>query len=157
MGCIVKDGFSLFQFNHVFEWTSGGYVSISPFFKGSCPPRRTEGCNHLIINIHLLLAEYDGEVHNYPEQILHDCRRDEFLKKSGFQILRINNDLVFCNVPEVLRMIALRFNANGFSTPHYRSVSRRTPQSAEKADSSPWQGSGIRTQRLRSLVKVLVL
>jgi very-short-patch-repair endonuclease len=56
-----------------------------------------------------LIIELDGQVHNHPEQIDYDRRRDAFLKKPGFNILRINNELGFSNLPEVLRLIRLRF------------------------------------------------
>ena len=58
-----------------------------------------------------LIIELDGEVHNHPDQISYDRRRDAFLKKLGFKILRVNNELVFCNVMEVLRLITARFDA----------------------------------------------
>lgn len=59
-----------------------------------------------------LTIELDGEVHNHPNQIIYDRRRDAFLKKLGFRILRVDNELVFCNVMEVLRLIAARFDVS---------------------------------------------
>lgn len=56
-----------------------------------------------------LIIELDGGVHDHPEQTIYDRRRDKFLKSLGFKILRINNELVFCNVPEVLRLIVSKF------------------------------------------------
>jgi very-short-patch-repair endonuclease len=54
-----------------------------------------------------LIIELDGEVHDNPDQIIYDRKRDKFLQKLGFKILRFKNDLVFCNVIEVLRLIQL--------------------------------------------------
>ena len=76
-----------------------------------------------------LIIELDGEVHNYPEQISYDRRRDVFLKKLGFKILRVNNELVFCNVTEILRLITVRFDdsqkidCGDPSVPHLRDSS----------------------------------
>ena len=46
-----------------------------------------------------LVVEFDGEIHNTPEQQKHDSKRDKFLISSGFQVLRFKNqDLL--NSPE---------------------------------------------------------
>ncbi len=79
--------------------------------------RRQHGIGNYIVDFYCasekLIIELDGEVHDHPDQIIYDLRRDKYLKKLGFKILRINNELVFCNVPEVLRLIRLRFESGG--------------------------------------------
>lgn len=93
--------------------------------------RRQHGIGHYIVDFYCasekLIVELDGEVHDHPEQIIHDRRRDRYLKELGFKILRVNNELVFCNVPEVLRLIFLQFDIN----------ENRDPSVSPKADSSP--------------------
>jgi very-short-patch-repair endonuclease len=75
--------------------------------------RRQHSIGNYIVDLYCapekLIIELDGQVHNHPDQIVYDRRRDAFLKKPGFNILRINNELVFSNLPEVLRLIRLRF------------------------------------------------
>lgn len=75
--------------------------------------KRQHGIGNYIVDFYCasekLIIELDGEVHSHPDQINYDRRRDEFLRKLGFTILRIDNELVFCNIPEVLRLIGLMF------------------------------------------------
>ncbi len=55
---------------------------------------------------HRLIIELDGVVHEAPEQITHDARRDAWLRIKGYTILRIHNDLVIAggNIPlEMIR------------------------------------------------------
>jgi very-short-patch-repair endonuclease len=40
------------------------------------------------------IVELDGVVHEAPEQIAHDIKRDAWLKSKGYKILRIHNDLI---------------------------------------------------------------
>lgn len=51
-------------------------------------------CNEL-----RLVIEFDGEVHNSPEQQKHDSKRDKFLTSSGFKVLRFKNQEIL-NSPE---------------------------------------------------------
>lgn len=46
-----------------------------------------------------LVIEFDGEVHNSPEQQKHDSKRDKFLTSSGFKVLRFKNQEIL-NSPE---------------------------------------------------------
>ncbi|WP_411274530.1 endonuclease domain-containing protein [Daejeonella sp.] len=77
--------------------------------------RRQHGIANYIVDFYCasenLIIELDGEVHHQPGQIIYDRRRDEFLRNLGFRILRFNNDLVFCNVMEVLRLIRLEIGS----------------------------------------------
>jgi very-short-patch-repair endonuclease len=77
--------------------------------------RRQHGIGSYIVDFYCksenLIIELDGEVHDHPDQIIYDQRRDGFLRKLGFKVLRISNELVFCNVPEVLRLIRLEFGS----------------------------------------------
>lgn len=46
-----------------------------------------------------LVIEFDGEIHNSPEQQKHDSKRDKFLTSSGFKVLRFKNQEIL-NSPE---------------------------------------------------------
>ncbi len=50
---------------------------------------------------HRLIVELDGVVHLRPEQVLHDTKRDQWLRSQGYTVLRISNDLVISggNIP----------------------------------------------------------
>ena len=78
--------------------------------------RRQHGIAHYIVDFYCasesLIIELDGEVHDHPEQIVYDGRRDEVLRNLGFRIVRFNNELVFCNVGEVLRLICLEIGSH---------------------------------------------
>lgn len=91
--------------------------------------RRQHGIACYIVDFYCpsekLIIELDGEVHNHPDQINYDRRRDAFLKKLGFKILRINNELVFSNIREVLRLIVLKFDTERTAEGDDPSVSRR--------------------------------
>ena len=77
--------------------------------------RRQHGIANYIVDFYCasenLILELDGEVHDNPEQIIYDRKRDEFLRNLGFRILRFNNEIVFCNVREVLRLIRLEMGS----------------------------------------------
>ncbi len=77
--------------------------------------RRQHGIAHYIVDFYCasesLIIELDGEVHDHPEQIVYDTKRNEFLRDLGFRVLRFKNDLVFCNAGEVLRLIRLEMGS----------------------------------------------
>ncbi|MES3016839.1 MAG: endonuclease domain-containing protein [Bacteroidota bacterium] len=93
--------------------------------------RRQHGIGNYIVDFYCssekLIIELDGKVHDNPNQIIYDRRRDRYLQQLGFKVFRVTNELVFCNVPEVLKLIVLQFEADVSEDP---SVSL-------KADSSP--------------------
>ena len=51
------------------------------------------------------IIELDGAVHDAPEQIAHDIKRDAWLKSKGYEILRIHNDLIIAGGNISLNMI----------------------------------------------------
>ncbi|SKB87238.1 endonuclease domain-containing protein [Daejeonella lutea] len=76
--------------------------------------RRQQSIGNYIVDFYCaserLVIELDGDVHSQPEQMTYDICRDEFLKKLGFKILRVKNELVYLNLPEVVRLIVERFD-----------------------------------------------
>ena len=87
--------------------------------------RRQHGIASYIVDFYCpsekLIIELDGKVHNHPDQVIYDRRRDAFLKKLGFKILRIDNELVFSNIREVMRLIVLKFEMEGTEDGDYPS------------------------------------
>ena len=53
----------------------------------------------------MLVIEFDGPLHDEPEQIEFDARRTEYLKLNGWRVLRFKNDDVFSDSGAVLRKI----------------------------------------------------
>jgi very-short-patch-repair endonuclease len=53
-----------------------------------------------------LVVEVDGGTHSTPEQLAHDRRRDGFLRKSGWRIIRVSNVDVYKKINSVLDYIA---------------------------------------------------
>ena len=51
---------------------------------------------------HELIIEIDGEIHNSPEQIIHDQERETVLKNKGFSILHISNKRINQDLDNVL-------------------------------------------------------
>ncbi|HYD71492.1 MAG TPA: endonuclease domain-containing protein [Candidatus Binatia bacterium] len=52
-----------------------------------------------------LVIEFDGPLHDEPEQIEFDAQRTEYLKLNGWRVLRFKNDDVFSDSGAVLRKI----------------------------------------------------
>jgi very-short-patch-repair endonuclease len=52
-----------------------------------------------------LVIEIDGEVHNTPDNRRADEARERWLQARGLHILRVNNDALGHNLPEVLDRI----------------------------------------------------
>jgi very-short-patch-repair endonuclease len=62
---------------------------------------------------HRLIVELDGEPHETDEARERDGRRDAFLRREGYLILRFPNDRVLGNLEFVLREIAERIGLAG--------------------------------------------
>ncbi|CAN7288113.1 endonuclease domain-containing protein [Bosea sp. LjRoot237] len=62
---------------------------------------------------HRLIVELDGEPHATDEARAHDARRDAFLQREGYLILRFPNERVLGNLEFVLREIAERIGLAG--------------------------------------------
>jgi very-short-patch-repair endonuclease len=58
---------------------------------------------------HKLIIELDGESHSAPRAQARDARRDQFLAKSGFRMLRISNREIAANsagvAEHILKMV----------------------------------------------------
>jgi very-short-patch-repair endonuclease len=52
-----------------------------------------------------LVIEVDGGIHNNKEQAETDKHRDEVFKIRGIRVMRVSNDTVLSNMPEVLKRI----------------------------------------------------
>jgi Uncharacterized protein conserved in bacteria len=52
-----------------------------------------------------LVVEVDGATHSTADEIAHDRRRDEFLTRRGWQVLRVQNDDVYKDLYRVLDVI----------------------------------------------------
>jgi type I site-specific restriction-modification system R (restriction) subunit len=76
--------------------------------------RRQHQIGHYIVDFYCdekrLIVEFDGEVHDNPEQQKHDGTRDKFLQSSGFKIVRFRNkelyetpEIVFSKIAEMLK------------------------------------------------------
>lgn len=62
---------------------------------------------------HRLIVELDGEPHASDEARARDARRDAFLRREGYQVLRFPNERVLGNLDFVLREIADRIGLAG--------------------------------------------
>ena len=71
--------------------------------------RRQHQMGHYIVDFYChserLIIEFDGEVHNNPEQKKKDEKRDKYLKSLGNKILRFKNTELFENTENVLNTI----------------------------------------------------
>jgi very-short-patch-repair endonuclease len=52
-----------------------------------------------------LVIELDGATHSSPQEIAHDERREGYLCRRGFRVLRFRNEAVYENLNAVLRAI----------------------------------------------------
>jgi very-short-patch-repair endonuclease len=52
-----------------------------------------------------LVIEFDGPLHDEPEQIEFDARRTEYLELNGWRVIRFKNDEVLTDSGAVLRTI----------------------------------------------------
>ena len=62
-----------------------------------------------------LIIELDGGQHQFPEKILYDLERTEFLEAEGFRVLRFWNHEVFLELDAVLEAIFLTLQKSFFS------------------------------------------
>jgi very-short-patch-repair endonuclease len=60
-----------------------------------------------------LAIELDGDVHDDPEVIEHDKRRDRFLKLNDIKVLRFRNEELFEDIEEVLQRIRTELTTPG--------------------------------------------
>lgn len=72
--------------------------------------RRQHQIGHYIVDFYCdekrLIIEFDGGVHDNPEQQKHDGTRDKFLQSSGFIILRFRNEELYETPEKVFSKIA---------------------------------------------------
>ena len=54
--------------------------------------------------------ELDGEYHFYPEQILYDKTRTDYIESFGIKILRFENNEILFNIENVLSEISKNFS-----------------------------------------------
>ena len=52
-----------------------------------------------------IIVEIDGATHRSAEEVAHDAKRDAYLRRQGFRILRFWNSAVYENLPGVLYAI----------------------------------------------------
>lgn len=76
--------------------------------------RRQHGIGNYIVDFYCpkerLIVELDGAAHDSEQAVALDQAREEFLKKAGMTILRVENRHVFENPEGVLALIAEQFN-----------------------------------------------
>ncbi len=56
----------------------------------------------------MLAVEVDGATHSADAEIARDKRREAFLKRQGYAVIRFSNDQVCCELPSVLDTILAR-------------------------------------------------
>jgi len=54
---------------------------------------------------HKLVIEVDGSIHNLPEVIANDIKKEQYLSASGLKVLRFTNSQIFTNIEFVLQEI----------------------------------------------------
>ncbi len=52
-----------------------------------------------------LIIEFDGDVHDTPQQIIYDKKRDEFLRSKGYAVIRVTNTMLHWDPSELLKEI----------------------------------------------------
>jgi very-short-patch-repair endonuclease len=72
----------------------------------------------------MLVIEIDGETHGTAEEIAYDSRRDAYLRRKGWNIMRLTNAEVFENVDGVIEAILARLS------PHPNAAMRRSTSPA---------------------------
>jgi very-short-patch-repair endonuclease len=62
-----------------------------------------------------LVVEADGAIHNGPDQSMHDIKRDAWMERQGFTVVRLPEDEIISAMPLALARIdsALRVNTQG--------------------------------------------
>ncbi|MBI4410859.1 MAG: endonuclease domain-containing protein [Deltaproteobacteria bacterium] len=84
--------------------------------------RRQHGIGPYIVDFYCpaikLVIEVDGDVHAGEAQIAKDCKRDNYLKSLGLQVIRYRNDDVLNNVEGVMEDLFGRLPSNSSTLPH---------------------------------------
>ena len=62
-----------------------------------------------------LVVEVDGATHGTDEERAHDARRDAFLRRNGWRVMRVQNHEVFRNLDDVLDAISRRLPVSTLS------------------------------------------
>ncbi|MBL8005844.1 MAG: endonuclease domain-containing protein [Candidatus Kapabacteria bacterium] len=52
-----------------------------------------------------LIIEFDGDVHDTPQQIVYDKKRDEFLRSKGYTVIRVTNTMLHWDPSQLLNEI----------------------------------------------------
>ena|SRR5688500_13489819 len=77
--------------------------------------RRQHSFGYYIVDFYChsekLVIELDGEVHDDPEIIEYDNKRDDYLKSLGLKVFRIENKFVFEHQEQLLKMIEEHFRS----------------------------------------------
>ena len=61
-----------------------------------------------------VLVEIDGEIHNSPQKRINDYRKDRYVQRRGYKVLRFSNDEVKENVKRVVWEIRTTVKYSGF-------------------------------------------
>ena len=73
--------------------------------------RRQHPLENVVVDFYVpevrLIIELDGTVHDVPEQIEKDRRRETMLRGRGYHIVRVRDEEVVNNLPAVLGRLAL--------------------------------------------------
>ena len=76
--------------------------------------RRQHSFGYYIVDFYChsekLVIELDGEIHNHPDIIDYDYKRDNYLKSLGLKVFRIENKFVFDHPEQLLKMIEEYFD-----------------------------------------------
>ena len=79
--------------------------------------RRQHQIGHYIVDFYChsekLIIEFDGEIHNTPEQSKKDITRDKYLVSLGNKVLRVKNDELFNNTENVLEKVKESISPHG--------------------------------------------
>lgn len=75
--------------------------------------RRQHSIDNYIVDFYCaaerVIIELDGEVHNNPIAEENDRKRDAYLSRLGFKVIRFENKMVFEHLPSVLQKIKANF------------------------------------------------
>ena len=54
-----------------------------------------------------LIVEVDGATHSEADEVAYDRRREFFLRKQGYRVIRVHNEHVYKHTTDVLDMILM--------------------------------------------------
>lgn len=74
-----------------------------------------------------LIVEVDGATHATPEEIARDERRDAYLARRGYRVMRLSNEDVRANLSGVLDTIMLELRSRAMSTTIQRAAPHPSP------------------------------